>query len=183
MKRREFCKTTLGLAGLTLRSRGGGALLAPAEELAKTPGLTQYVSEFIVNTKYEDIPENGIAIGKKTILDGFGLALAGSVAASGPLIRQYIETLGACGGKATVMGTKMKVHPRFAALANGISIHADDFDDTGSAMHVAAPVLPPAFAQCELGHRSGKDFMLAFHLGVEAADKIGDQHEECRGHK
>ena len=31
----------------------------------------------------------------------------------------------------------MKVHPRFAALANGISIHADDFDDTGSALHVA----------------------------------------------
>ena len=79
MIRRDFCKTSLALAGLTLRNHGASALLVPADELAKAPGLTQHVSEFIVNTKYEDIPENVIAIGKKTILDGFGLALAGSV--------------------------------------------------------------------------------------------------------
>jgi len=181
MIRRDFCKTSLALAGLTMRGTGARALLgpagempAPAEELAKAPGLTKYCSEFIVNTKYEDIPENVIAIGKKTILDGFGLALAGSVSKSGPLIRQYIDSLGLCNGKATVIGTKMKAHPRFAALANGNSIHADDYDDTGSAMHVTAPTLPSAFAMCELGHRSGKDLMLAFHLGVEVADKIGE---------
>jgi 2-methylcitrate dehydratase PrpD len=175
MIRRDFVKTSLALAGLTMRSPGAAAALVnPADELAKAPGLTKYVCEFVVNTKYEDIPAEVIARGKKTILDGFGLALAGSVAASGPLIRQYIESIGVCDGKATVIGTKMKTHPRFAALANGVSIHADDYDDTGSAMHVTAPTLPPAFAECELGRRSGKDFMLAFHLGVEAADKIGE---------
>src|SRR5467141_3617836 len=132
MIRRDFCKTSLALAGLALRGERVEALASPVEELPKAPGLTKYVSEFIVNTKYEDIPDNVIAIGKKTILDGFGLALAGSVSKSGPLIRQYIETLGLCDGKATVIGTKMKAHPRFAALANGNSIHADDYDDTGS---------------------------------------------------
>jgi len=60
---------------------------------------------------------------------------------------------------------------RFAALANGISIHADDYDDTGSALHVAAPVLPPVFALCESGNRSGKDLMLAFHVGVEVENR------------
>src|SRR5258705_3069005 len=68
----------------------------------------------------------------------------------------------------------MKVPAPFAAFANGVSIHADDYDDTGSALHVAAPVLPPVFALCEEGHRSGRDLMLAFHVGVEAASKIGD---------
>ena len=52
----------------------------------------------------------------------------------------------------------MKAPARFAAFANGISIHADDYDDAGSALHVAAPVLP----------------LLAFHVGVEVASKIGD---------
>ncbi len=74
MIRRDFCKSSLALAGLAL---GGEPLEAarptPAEELAKAPGLTKYVSEFIVNTKYEDIPENVTALGKKTILDGFWL--------------------------------------------------------------------------------------------------------------
>lgn len=186
--RRDFCKSSLALAGLALRPERtvlAVAAAAPAEELAKAPGLTKYVSEFIVNTKYEDIPNNVIALGKKTILDGFGLSLAGSASASGPLIRQYIESLGpgpGCTGGtsskgqagASIIGTKMKVHPRFAALANGISIHADDYDDTGSAFHVAAPVLPPSFALCEMGARSGKDLMLAFHVGVEVGNKIGD---------
>src|ERR1700686_3130991 len=174
MIRRDFCKSSLALAGLALSGERAEALANPAEELAKAPGLTKYVSEFIVNTKYEDIPENVIAIGKKTMLDGFGLSLAGSASPSGPRIRQYIESLGPCGGGASIIGTKMKVHPRFAALANGISIHADDFDDTGSALHVAAPVLPPAFAFCESGNRTGKDLMLAFHVGVEVENKIGE---------
>ena len=107
MIRRDFCKTSLALAGLAL-SKGPTEALAspaeasPAEELAKAPGLTKYVSEFIVNTKYEDIPENVIAIGKKTMLDGFGLALAGSASTAGPRIRQYIESLGPCGGGASI---------------------------------------------------------------------------------
>ena len=159
MIRREFCKTSLALAGLVLRGERAEAFPTPAEELAKAPGLTKYVSEFIVNTTYEDIPDNVIALGRKTILDGFGLALAGSASTAGPVIRRYIESLGPCGGSSSVIGTKMKVHPRFAALANGISIHADDYDDTGSALHVAAPTLPPSFALCELNRRSGKDLM------------------------
>ena len=151
------------------------AAAAAAEELAKAPGLTRYISEFIVNTKYEDIPEDVVTLGKKTMLDGFGLALAGSASVVGPVVRQYIATLGLATAKsATVVGTAMKVPPRFAALANGVSIHADDYDDTGSALHVTAPVLPPAFALCEVGRRSGKDLMLAFHVGVEVENKIGD---------
>src|SRR5579864_7224464 len=152
MIRRDFVKNSLAVAafGLTGSRASAAAASCTEAEFPKAPGLTKYVSEFIVNTKYEDIPENVIALGKKTILDGFGLALAGSASTAGPIIRHYIESLGPCGGNSSIVGTKMKVHPRFAALANGISIHADDYDDTGSAMHVAAPVLPPSFALCEL---------------------------------
>src|SRR5262249_54610961 len=117
MIRRDFCKTSLALAGLALNPARAQASPSQAEELAKAPGLTRYVSEFIVNTKYQDIPENVILLGKKTILDGFGLALAGSASTAGPLIRQYIELLGSNGGSCSIIGTKMKVQPRFAALA------------------------------------------------------------------
>src|SRR5215469_15830825 len=120
--RRDFCKSTLALAGLALdpvaAANAASAAADPARPAApasdsdfpKAPGLTKYVSEFIVKTTYEDIPPHVIELGKKTILDGFGLALAGSNSASGPKIRQYIESLGPCGGSATVIGTKMKAH-------------------------------------------------------------------------
>src|SRR5260370_38455132 len=118
MIRRDFCKTSLALGGLALRGERAEALANPPEELPKAPGLTQYVSEFIVNTKYEDIPENVIALGKKTILDGFGLALAGSDSTAGQLLRRYVEFFGSGSGRSTVVGTNIEAHPRFAALAN-----------------------------------------------------------------
>jgi len=185
MIRRDFCKSSLFAAAAVLpaslasrplasRSLGSAPEGCASLEFPKSPGLTKYVAEFIVNTKYDDIPANVIELGKKTILDGFGLALAGSVSVSGPIIRRYIDSLGLSPGKASILGTKLKVSPRFAALSNGIAIHADDYDDTGSALHVNAPVLPAAFAYCEIGRRSGKDFLLGYHVGVEVENKIGD---------
>jgi 2-methylcitrate dehydratase PrpD len=154
----------------------------PKSDFPKAPERIKYVSEFIVNTKYENIPQEVVALGKKTTLDSFGLAVAGSASIPGSNIRKYIAGLGCPGRKASIIGTEVKAPPRFAALANGISIHADDYDDTGSGMHVAAPVLPAAFAICETVHRNGKDLMLAFHVGVEVENKIAEaissRHDE-----
>src|SRR3984893_18530877 len=140
MIRREFCKT-LTLASSVLESRlpiAKRSVYVTNSNFPKAPGLTKYVAEFIVNTKYDDIPEEVIELGKKTMLDAFGLALAGSASMPGANIRKYIERLGCSNGKASIIGTGLKTTHRFAALANGISIHADDYDDTGSGMHVAA---------------------------------------------
>jgi 2-methylcitrate dehydratase PrpD len=179
MIRRDFCTNsflavTTALSGPRLFDAQSSTTACAVSKFPDAPGLTKYVSEFIFETKYEDIPEHVIALGKKTILDGFGLALAGSVSVSGPILRKYIESLGLSAGLASIIGTSIKVPPRFAALANGIAIHADDYDDTGSALHVSAPVLPAAFALCEVDRRSGRDFMLSYHVGVEVESKIGD---------
>ena len=84
MRRREFGKTSLGLLGAGLladRSEAEGAEGAgsvAAIDFPKTPGLTQYVGQFALQTKFENIPAEVIELSKKSILDGFGLALAGS---------------------------------------------------------------------------------------------------------
>jgi 2-methylcitrate dehydratase PrpD len=185
MKRRDFCKaSSLAFAGLAgSKFRPSAASVDTARELPQAPGLTKYVSEFIVKTNYDDIPDEVIALGKKSMLDGFGLALAGSASSFAPLVRKYLQSLG-CAGAASIIGTDMKASPRFAAFANGVSIHADDFDDTqlsasadrvyGLLTHPTVPVLPPAFALCELGRRSGKDLMVAYHVGVEVECKIAE---------
>jgi hypothetical protein len=170
MKRRDFVKASMAVAALAAHGdRIAAAEAAPEEDdtFPKAPGLTKYVSEFIVNTKYEDIPDEVRALGRKSILDGFGLALAGSVSEMGPLVRKYVATFGPATEQVSIIGTGMKAHPRFAAFANGVSIHADDFDDTqlsaakdrvyGLLTHPTVPVLPPAFALCELKGRTGKD--------------------------
>jgi 2-methylcitrate dehydratase PrpD len=188
MNRRDLFKTSLAASALALTGQAAKASPAPsacpAGEWPKAPGLTKSVAEFIVNTKYEEIPQDVIELGKKSILDGFGLSLAGSVSVMGPIVRQYVQSFGTSEMKASIVGTGMKAHPRFAAFANGVSIHADDYDDTqlsaakdriyGLLTHPTVSVLPPAFALCELGHRSGKDFMVAYHMGVEVETKINE---------
>src|SRR2546427_9055787 len=52
-----------------------------------------------------------------------------SRAQTGVICREYVEHLGICGGKATIIGSSKKTSPRFAAFVNGVTIHADDFDD------------------------------------------------------
>jgi len=172
------------MASTMFASGSKSAALGSSGELPKTPGLTDYVGKFVVTTKYEDIPADVIELGKKSILDGLGLALAGSRAQTGTLCRQFVEQAGICETKATIIGTAQKTSPRFAAFVNGVSIHADDFDDTqlavakdrvyGLLTHPSVTTLTPAFAICELTQRSGKEFMLAYHLGVEVESKIAE---------
>ncbi|MXQ14348.1 MmgE/PrpD family protein [Microvirga makkahensis] len=147
-------------------------------------GLTKYVSEFICDTQAQDLPEDVVRLGKKSILDGIGLALSGSVAKSGELVRQHLDDLNLGEGTATVIGSNRRVAPRFAAFANGVGIHADDYDDTqlavatdrvyGLLTHPTAPALPAALAMGEATRAGGQAVMLAYHLGVEVECKISE---------
>jgi 2-methylcitrate dehydratase PrpD len=150
----------------------------------ETGSLTAYVSEFIVSTKYADIPKDVVELGKKSILDGLGLALAGSVAKSGDLVRRHLQTFACGSAAATVIGSALHLPVRFAAFANGTAIHADDYDDTqlavakdrvyGLLTHPTAPVLPAVLSVAERDGRSGRDLLQAYHIGVEVECKIAE---------
>ena len=185
MLRRDFGKASLGAVASTVCANSvKGTSTAPRGEFPQVRGLTEYVGQFVTTTKYEDIPADIIELGKKSILDGLGLALAGSKAESGPLCLQYVENLGICNGTATLIGSPRKTAPRFAAFVNGVSIHADDFDDTqlavakdrvyGLLVHPTVPVLPVILALAEQDRVTGKEWMLAYHLGVEVECKIAE---------
>jgi 2-methylcitrate dehydratase PrpD len=185
MLRRDFGKASLGaMASSPLFISAKGAAFSSPNDFPQVRGLTNYVGKFVVETRYEDIPAAIIELGKKSILDGLGLALAGSRAQTGTICRRYLEHLGVCGGKATIVGTGLKTSPRFAAWTNGTSIHADDFDDTqlsaakdrvyGLLVHPTVSVLPAIFALAEGKGVSGREFMLAYHLGVDVECKIAE---------
>lgn len=150
----------------------------------KGEGLTRSVGSFVLETGYDSIPASVIALGKKSILDGLGLALSGSVAESGKLLHKYLEGLGVIAGGAQIIGTALQAPERFAAFANGVAMHADDFDDTqlavghdrvyGLLTHPTAPVLPVALSIAEASRLSGRQLMLSYHLGVEVESKISE---------
>src|SRR3984893_1998731 len=185
MRRREFGKTSFGVLAATMLGDSVRAAQPSAPgDFPKNAGLTKYVGTFVTQTKYQEIPSDVIELGKKSILDSLGLALAGSRAESGSISRRYVEQAGLIGGNATIIGSARKTSPRFAALLNGISIHADDFDDTqlaaakdrvyGLLMHPTVPVLPAIFALAEQRPVSGKEWLLAYQIGAEVECKIAE---------
>src|SRR5437660_8590726 len=187
MKRRDFVSGSAlaTVAGLLSNAKGYSSETPPAcpAPFPNVEGVTKYVAQFVADTTFAQIPDDVLELGKKSILDGLGLAIAGSVAESGLLVLKYLQSLGFEKSGTRVLGTGTTASPRLAAFANGVSIHADDFDDTqlaaaadrvyGLLVHPTAPVLPAVLAFAELKGASGRDLMLAYHLGVEGAGKAG----------
>src|ERR1700677_1964818 len=118
MTRRNLAHVVALGAGTALAFKKAAA--AETGDLPRTEGLTRHIADFVVSTKFSDLPPNLIETGRKSILDGLGLALVGSVSKSGPLIRAYIQSLGISKTDATLIGTSMKSAVSFAALANGM---------------------------------------------------------------
>jgi 2-methylcitrate dehydratase PrpD len=147
--------------------------------------LTAHVAEFVVNLKFADIPAEPIELGKKSVLDGLGLALSGSKAETWGLVHEYLKPfVSPPGGGAAVLGSAVRLPARFAAFANGVAIHVDDFDDTqlasakdrvyGLLVHPTVCVLPAALATAEVGGKTGKDLLVAYQAGVEVECKIAE---------
>jgi 2-methylcitrate dehydratase PrpD len=190
ISRKQFLAGVSALgAGAALGSSakaGTGKQAADASSSAAGDGqgVTAEAAAFVVGTRWKDLPPDLVELGKKHILDALGLALAGEHAETGPLVRRYLAALGVTGGSATVLGTTLRCQPRFAAFANGVAIHADDFDDTqlavapdrvyGLLTHPTVTALPAALAVAEAMGKSGRDFMLAYHLGVEVETKVAE---------
>jgi 2-methylcitrate dehydratase PrpD len=152
---------------------------------ADRASLTDYIAGFVVETQAIDIPEDVMHLGKRSVIDGLGLALAGAASQTGAITRRYLQSLGiASEHGSTVAGSALRLPARFAAFANGVSIHADDYDDTqlavlkdrvyGLLTHPTAPALPPVLALAERDRRSGRDLMTAYHVGVEVECKVAE---------
>ena len=152
---------------------------------SSTTPITDYIAGFVTGTDANAIPADVMHIGKRSVLDGIGLALAGSASKTSRIVRQYLASLGVESAQgSTIVGSERRVPARFAAFANGVSIHADDYDDTqlavlkdrvyGLLTHPTAPALPPALALAERDRRSGHDLMTAYHVGVEVECKVAE---------
>ena len=149
--------------------------------------VTKTLAKFIVNHRYDDVPEKVRHEAARSFLNWVGCAVGAS---RHETVENALAALGEFSGprEATVLGRADKLDVMLAALMNGITSHTFDFDDTHlkTVIHPSGPVASAILALSEHKHWNGKDFLHAFILGVEAECRIGNsvypQHYDAGWH-
>ena len=146
--------------------------------------VTNAVVEFIGRTSSKDIPSEALTIAKRCIIDALGVMLAGSTQDASHILRASLRATDAR-TDATAFGLEpFRTGASTAALFNGTSGHALDWDDTqlatsadrifGLLTHPTVPALAAALAVGERQKVSGQQFLEAFLTGFEVECKIAE---------
>ncbi len=137
-------------------------------------GMTRKIAEFIVTTNAEKIPEEAYAHAKVAFMDWLAVTLGG---ANDPLVEKLIDHEKKMGGnpQATILGHGVKMNIAQAALINGSASHTLDYDDTLVSFlgHPSVTLFPAVLALCEWKDMSGRDFLNAYLIGLQAGATIG----------
>jgi len=176
LSRRNFIKASgIALGSTALPAMPMMASAATAKALASNPpDATRQLAGWIVNSTWEDAPKSARYEAVRSVFNWVGCCLGG---ARHETTNRAIAALAEFSGKpeATVMGRPERLDIMHGALVNGIASHVLDYDDThlDTIIHPAGPVASALFALAERRGTSGKEFMHAFILGVEAECRIG----------
>jgi 2-methylcitrate dehydratase PrpD len=129
---------------------------------------------WVAGLSLEQVPEDALHIARRCIADTISVAVAGSRTPVAKRVRDHVSTQ--YGSEpCSLLGTSDSASASGAALVNGVSGHALDFDDTSYAgvIHGSAIVLPAVLAAGEQANASGADFLEAFIAGSEATYALG----------
>jgi 2-methylcitrate dehydratase PrpD len=135
---------------------------------------TKTIADYLVHTRFEDLPREAVESTKTHILHTLGTIIAGSRA---PGIQQVLNCVSDWGTKeeSTVLVYGNKLPAASAALMNatmGHSYHVDMKDDRRS-YPTGVAAIPAALAIAEkLGRVSGKELITAVCLGVEMGIRL-----------
>jgi 2-methylcitrate dehydratase PrpD len=147
--------------------------------------ITADAAAFIEQSRYEDIPTDALVIGRRCVLDGLGLQVAGTDHETAMLLARSAADQGGREDALLLGHGDKKVPAAMAARVMGTAGHAHDWDDSQVSIdpdHVYGllthPTMPPLTASLVISQRrggvSGKEFMLAFLTGFEVESKISE---------
>jgi 2-methylcitrate dehydratase PrpD len=133
---------------------------------------TKTLAQFIVDTRYDQLPDAVVDAAKVAILDGVANMLGGSTQDLAAIIGQYVKSLGGTPACA-VIGWGFKTNAPSAAFANGVFGHCLDYEIQGfPPTHGTSSCLPAALALGEPLHASGKTIIEAYVLGWEIQGRL-----------
>ncbi len=110
-------------------------------------------------------------LASRAFVDTIAVLLAGAV---DPSVRAVAGSIGESGGNARSLATSTAMSPRSAALIDGTSAHALDYDDVDDAViaHPSAVLVPALLAASSTQEVTGAELIPAFRTGVRVGRAI-----------
>lgn len=135
--------------------------------------VTRRIAEFATDTNIDRLPPETEHAVRRAILDSVGVMAAGTRHPASQKVIEMVKALGT-GGTCRIVGSVHRSDPVNAALANGVSAHVFDWDDTilPTRAHLSAALLPSLVALGELRGWSLNSILSAFAVGFEVGARI-----------
>jgi 2-methylcitrate dehydratase PrpD len=142
----------------------------PAEPVSP---VTRELSEYIAAAPGRPLPDEVAAKASHHLLDTLAAMVSGSRLLPGRRAIAYVRAQGGA-RQATVVGSRCMTTAVNAALANGMSAHADETDDShdGGRFHPGCAIVPAALAAAELAERDGASLLRAVALGYDVGARF-----------
>ena len=147
-------------------------IVAPPAAQVQTDA-TRILARHVANTRFEDLNARAVHSFKRALLDYLTTALTG---AQEPVSREMLDYLASIDASTTsaVIGSSQRLSVLNAALLNGTSTHALDFDDghTNASAHPAGPNFPAVLAVAEQKGLDAKAVILAVVMGYDVMLRV-----------
>jgi 2-methylcitrate dehydratase PrpD len=137
-----------------------------------SPVMAQ-LSAYIAQALKKPLPAPVLEKTRQHILDTVAAMVSGSRLLPGRKAISFVKTLGGA-REACVIGSPLVTGAIHAALANGMSAHADETDDSHAASltHPGCGVVPAALAMAEREARNGQALLRAVALGYDVGCRL-----------
>lgn len=135
------------------------------------------LADHVINTEFDNLPEDVVDKAKLFILDSLGAAIAASHSIG---IKELLNLMTGLSGKreSTIFLYGQKLSAMDAALVNSVIVHSLDLDDLheDSIVHPSCCQIPVAFAVAEQLNKkvSGKELITAIVLGGDVSCRLAN---------
>jgi 2-methylcitrate dehydratase len=134
----------------------------------------QKLAQYVINLRFQDLPQDVIHQTKRVMLDTLGCAIGGYASEASQTIQELIKELGHL-EETTVFGSGLKTSCLNAALVNGVMVRYLDYNDTAFIIqgetyrtgYHPSEIIPGILALGERQRLSGREVIAAIVAGYD----------------
>lgn len=138
--------------------------------------VVEQIGEYAASLRTEDLSDAVIDYAKRILLDSLACGYGGLESEPARMVRHGVAELGGV-AQATLIGKGVKASMQHAALANGVAIRYQDYNDVyfGPAWTAhPSDTIATVLAAAEWRGRSGSDFLLGMVIAYEVQLRFSD---------